>query len=73
MLKAVGGRHILARMLRNLKNIYASGADWPRSLAALDRILILEPRATDDMLERAALYETAGMLRRRARRLSELS
>ena len=57
MLKAVGGRHILARMLRNLKNIYASGADWPRSLAALDRILILEPRAADDMLERAALYE----------------
>jgi regulator of sirC expression with transglutaminase-like and TPR domain len=57
MLKAVGGRHILARMLRNLKNIYASGADWPRSLAALDRILILEPRAVDDMLERAALYE----------------
>jgi regulator of sirC expression with transglutaminase-like and TPR domain len=57
MLKAVSGRHILARMLRNLKNIYASGADWPRSLAALDRILILEPRAPDDMLERGALYE----------------
>ena len=57
MLKAVGGRHILARMLRNLKNIYASGADWPRSLAALDRILILEPRAADDILERAALFE----------------
>src|SRR5271167_2863009 len=50
MLKAVGGRHILARMLRNLKNIYASGGDWPRSLAALDRILIREPRAADDML-----------------------
>jgi regulator of sirC expression with transglutaminase-like and TPR domain len=57
MLKAVSGRHILARVLRNLKNVYASGTDWPRSLAALDRILILEPRAPDDMLERAALYE----------------
>lgn len=57
MLKAVGTRHILGRMLRNLKNIYASGADWPRSLAALDRILLLEPRAMDDLLERATVYE----------------
>ena len=57
MVKAVGARHILTRMLRNLKNIYASGADWPRVLAALDRILILEPRAVDELLERAALYE----------------
>ncbi len=57
MLKAVGARLILARMLRNLKGIYASGADWPRTLAALDRILILDPRAHDEILERAALYE----------------
>ncbi|MBE3603682.1 tetratricopeptide repeat protein [bacterium] len=57
MLKAVGARSILTRMLRNLKGIYASGADWPRTLAALDRILILDPRALDEMLERAALYE----------------
>lgn len=57
MLKAVGARSILTRMLRNLKGIYASGADWPRTLAALDRILILDPRAPDEILERAALYE----------------
>jgi regulator of sirC expression with transglutaminase-like and TPR domain len=57
MLKAVGARSILTRMLRNLKGIYASGADWPRTLAALDRILILDPRAFDEILERAALYE----------------
>ncbi len=57
MVKAVATRRILARMLRNLKNIYASGADWPHALAALDRILILEPRAADELLERAALYE----------------
>jgi regulator of sirC expression with transglutaminase-like and TPR domain len=57
MLKAVGARHILGRMLRNLKNIYASGADWGKSLAALDRILMLEPRALDDLLERATVYE----------------
>ena len=57
MLKAVGTRHILSRMLRNLKNIYNSGADWPRALAALDRILLLEPRSFDEVLERATLYE----------------
>jgi len=57
MLKAVGARHILGRMLRNLKNIYASGADWGKSLSALDRILMLEPRALDDLLERATVYE----------------
>ena len=57
MLKAVGARHILARMLRNLKIIYASGADWTRALSALDRILMLEPRSLDELLERGALYE----------------
>jgi len=57
MLKAVGARHMLGRMLRNLKNIYASGSDWTRTLAALDRILLLDPRALDELLERAALYE----------------
>jgi regulator of sirC expression with transglutaminase-like and TPR domain len=57
LLKAVGARQILARMLRNLKNIYLSGADWTRALAALDRILVLEPSAADEILERATIYE----------------
>jgi regulator of sirC expression with transglutaminase-like and TPR domain len=57
MLRPVGARHILARMLRNLKNIYINASDWPRVLSALDRILMLDPRALDDLLERAILYE----------------
>jgi regulator of sirC expression with transglutaminase-like and TPR domain len=57
MLKAVGARHILCRMLRNLKGIYLNGSDWPRALSALDRILMLDPRALDELLERGALYE----------------
>jgi regulator of sirC expression with transglutaminase-like and TPR domain len=57
MLKPVGARHILARMLRNLKNIYARGADWPRVLSALDRILMLDPRSLEELLERGVLYE----------------
>jgi regulator of sirC expression with transglutaminase-like and TPR domain len=57
MLKAVGARHILCRMLRNLKGIYLNASDWPRALSALDRILMLDSRALDDLLERGALYE----------------
>jgi regulator of sirC expression with transglutaminase-like and TPR domain len=57
MLKPVGGRQILARMLRNLKNIYAQGTDWQRVLSALDRILMLDPRSLEELLERAVLYE----------------
>lgn len=57
MLRAVGARHILARMLRNLKSIYMTAGDWRRTLSALDRILMLDARAADELLERAGLYE----------------
>jgi regulator of sirC expression with transglutaminase-like and TPR domain len=57
MLKAVGARQILARMLRNLKNIYTGASDWQHALSALDRILMLEPRAVEELAERAGLYE----------------
>jgi regulator of sirC expression with transglutaminase-like and TPR domain len=58
MLRAAPSRQILSRMLRNLKNIYVAASDWTRAIAALDRILILEPRSLEDILERAKLYET---------------
>ncbi len=58
MLRAATPRQILSRMLRNLKNIYVAASDWMRAMAALDRILILEPRSLEDILERAKLYET---------------
>ncbi len=58
MLRAAPSRQILSRMLRNLKNIYVAASDWTRAMAALDRILILEPRSLEDLLERAKLYET---------------
>ena len=56
MLK-VWARQILMRMLRNLKNIYAGASDWPRSLGALDRILLLDPRAVEELAERGQVYE----------------
>jgi len=57
MLRATPPRQILVRMLRNLKNIYLSGSDSARALRALDRILILEPRAVEELIERGNLYE----------------
>lgn len=57
LLRAVRSRHILGRMLRNLKRIYLGKNDWNRALAALDRIIILDPRSLEDLLERGTLYE----------------
>jgi len=56
-LRAATTRQIVLRMLRNLKQIYMAAADWPRAIAALDRMLILQPEALDELLERAKLYE----------------
>jgi len=57
MLKSAGARQILVRMLRNLKGIYAGASDWARSLSALDRILMLDPRAVEELAERGQVYE----------------
>lgn len=36
-------RDIIARMLRNLKEIHAAQEDWPRMISVLDRLVILLP------------------------------
>jgi regulator of sirC expression with transglutaminase-like and TPR domain len=56
-LKPVGARATLARMLGNLKEIYLTSGDLNRALSCLDRILMLNPRALDELCERGALYE----------------
>ncbi|HXN85248.1 MAG TPA: tetratricopeptide repeat protein [Candidatus Binataceae bacterium] len=57
-LKPIGARQILIRMLRNLKNVYLKKIDSTRALSALDRILLLDPRSLDELMERGALYES---------------
>lgn len=57
-LKPIGSRHILVRMLRNLKAVYLKSADSTRALAALDRILLLDPRSLEELMERGTLYES---------------
>ena len=56
-LKPVGTRQILVRMLRNLKAVYLQGSDSIKALSALDRILLLDPRSLEELMERGALYE----------------
>jgi regulator of sirC expression with transglutaminase-like and TPR domain len=41
---------VVARLLRNLKEIHRSAEDWPRLLAVLQRLVVLLP---DDAVERA--------------------
>jgi regulator of sirC expression with transglutaminase-like and TPR domain len=57
-LKPIGTRQILVRMLRNLKAGYLKSADSTRALSALDRILLLDPRSLEELMERGTLYES---------------
>ncbi len=51
-LQEAAPREIVARMLRNLKEIHRSNEDWPRLLAVLDRLVILLPSAWEERRDR---------------------
>jgi len=59
-LRAASAREILARLLRNLKAVYAQGRRYERALAATDRILLLDPEARDERRDRGALLGQLG-------------
>ncbi len=48
-LQAAPPRDVIARMLRNLKEIHRTAEDWPRLLAVCDRLVVLLPQ---DWVER---------------------
>lgn len=58
-LQSVSPRHLLARMLTNLKVIYLNQNDLERSLAAVERILLLFPNAVTEQRDRGLLYYQA--------------
>jgi regulator of sirC expression with transglutaminase-like and TPR domain len=60
MLAAHSNREILARVLRNLVEIYRSRGDARRALAAIDRIVLLLPESPRLRRERAALLTQMG-------------
>lgn len=60
MLAPARTRHIVARMLMNLRGIYTARGDSSRLLLTLDRLIDLMPELTSELIERAKLYEQLG-------------
>ena len=59
-LQATPPREILARMLRNLKEIHRAQRDWRRLVAVEDRLLILLPQAWDEYRDRGLAQAELG-------------
>lgn len=55
-LASVTKKQILQRMLGNLKAIYGRGEEWIKMLGVLDRSIILDPGAVEDIRDRGAVY-----------------
>lgn len=51
-LQAAPPRDVIARLLRNLKEIHRSAEDWPRLLAVCERLVVLLPQAWDELRDR---------------------
>ena len=59
-LQACPPRDLLARMLRNLKEIFRSQEDWPRLLAVMDRLVILLPTDLHERRDRGLVHAELG-------------
>lgn len=59
-LQAATPREVLARMLRNLKEIYRSAGDWPRVLPVLERLVILLPQDWTERRDRGLALAELG-------------
>lgn len=59
-LQAAGPREILARMLRNLKEVHRTQEDWLRLIAVQDRLLILLPDAWVEYRDRGLAWAEMG-------------
>ena len=53
-------RDIIARMLRNLKDIYSSQDDWSRLIAVQNRLLVLLPQSWPDYRDRGLAHAQLG-------------
>ena len=62
-LQAAPARDILARMLRNLKEIHRSQQDWLRLIAVQDRLLVLQPQAWAEWRDRGLAHAEHGNAR----------
>jgi regulator of sirC expression with transglutaminase-like and TPR domain len=53
-------RDIVARMLRNLKEIYQTQEDWTRLLATINRLIVLVPDVASEYRDRGLVYAQLG-------------
>ena len=60
-LQTAAPRDIVARMLRNLKEIHRSQEDWARLIAVQDRLIVLLPDAWGEYRDRGLAYAAQGM------------
>lgn len=60
---------ILVRILNNLKSIYISRREYPKALAASERILLLDPGSIQELRDRGLLFAQTGFF---ARAISDL-
>jgi len=59
-LQSASHRDVLARMLRNLKEIHRSSEEWPQLLAVQRRLVVLLPRDWDERRDRGLTYAELG-------------
>jgi len=59
-LQKAGPREIIARLLRNLKEIYKAQEDWGRLLAVQERLIILLPQAWAEYRDRGLAHAELG-------------
>ncbi len=60
LLAAAPPRQVVARMLRNLKNLHMKHGDLPRAFSAVDRLLVAQPDAIDEVRDRGLLCALLG-------------
>ena len=59
-LQSAPARDIIARMLRNLKEIHRAQADWTRLVAVQDRLVVLLPQAWSEYRDRGLAHAARG-------------
>jgi regulator of sirC expression with transglutaminase-like and TPR domain len=60
MLRPVGRREILARVLRNLRTAHLAARDWPAALGALELLAVVEPADPDHGRDQGILLGRMG-------------
>ena len=70
-LRPISRRQILTRMLNNLKAVYLSTRNFRKALPIADLILLIHPRSSEDVKQRALLRYSMGLHRLAAEDLDD--